>query len=148
MKYSCVLALAALGSPMLSAEPQDKPPAPGMLVGLYKIVSGEREGQPIPSDRLQNVTVRIAANAITTYDKEKKQVYAATYELDRSKTPMPITLTATLTPDKSQGVEARGLLLIDGDTVKFVYALPGGKPPEAMKAGEKQQLFVMRRTVE
>jgi uncharacterized protein (TIGR03067 family) len=138
-----ILALFAVRAGV--AEPNAAASEPGMLVGLYKIVSGERDGQPIEAARLTDVTMRIATNAITTYDKEKKQVYAATYKLDRSRTPMPITLRATLTPDKSEGVEAPGLLAIDGQTVKLVYALPGGEAPEQMKAGPKQQLFVLQR---
>lgn len=146
--YPVAVLLAAWSSPVPAAEPVETAPPPGTLVGLYKIVSGEREGQPIVASRLTDVTVRIAANAITTYDKEKKQLYAAKYELDRSKTPMPITLRATLTPDKSEGTEARGLVNIDGDTVKLVYALPGGKPPEQFKTGPMQQMFVLQRVSE
>ena len=38
------------------------------LVGTYRIVSGEQDGEAIAADRLKDVTVRIATNAINTPD--------------------------------------------------------------------------------
>jgi uncharacterized protein (TIGR03067 family) len=114
------------------------------LIGGYEIVAGERGGEEISPDRLQDVKVRIGAKDITTFDKDKKEVYAATYELDTSRKPWRITMTATL-PSSGKGEKAAGLIQIDGDTLKLIYALPGGKPPVDFKTGEKQQMFVLKR---
>jgi len=115
------------------------------LVGTYTIVSGERGGQRIAADHLKDVTVRIAANAITTFDKDKKEAYAATYELDTNRKPWRITMTATITPVDGKGTKTKGLIERDGDTVQLIYALPGGKAPTEFKTDEKQQMFVLKK---
>ena len=42
-------------------------------MGTYRIVGGERNGDVISEERLKDITVNIAKNAITTLDKEKKR---------------------------------------------------------------------------
>lgn len=115
------------------------------LLGKYQLVRGDKGGQEIPADRLKDVTVHIAANAITTFDKDKKEVYAATYQIDPTQQPWRITMTATLTPVDGKGTKAEGLIKREGDTVKLIYALPGGKAPTDFKCEEKQQMFVLKR---
>ena len=80
------------------------------LLGKYQLVRGDKGGQEIPADRLKDVTVHIAANAITTFDKDKKEVYAATYQIDPTQQPWRITMTATLTPVDGKGTKAEGLI--------------------------------------
>jgi len=117
------------------------------LVGTYTIAGGERDGKAIPAEELKGITVRIAKNAITTFDKDKKEVYAATYKLDPAAKPWRITMTATVPPPEAggKGMVAQGLVEKSGEAVKLIYALPGGPPPKEFKAGEKQQLFVLKR---
>lgn len=140
-------ALVLLAARVRADEPKkdDKAEA-AKLVGVYEIVGGEKDGQKIEAGRLKEVTVRIAANAITTFDKDKKEVYVATYELDTSRKPCRITLTATVTPKGGKGTTAEGLIERDGDTVKLIYALPGGKAPTELRAGDKQQMFILRKS--
>ena len=37
-------------------------------------------------------------------------------------------MTSTISPDDTKDVEAIGLISIEGDTVKLIYAVPGGVP--------------------
>jgi uncharacterized protein (TIGR03067 family) len=149
MMLTTTLAATAFALLAVHAAADDRPAAggdaAGQLTGLYRITAGERDGQKIPEGELAGVTVRIATNAITTLDKDKKEVYVATYKLDTSRTPWRIVLTATVTPmDAGKGTEAEGLIAAAaGDTVKFIYALPGGTAPTDFKAKDKQQLFVL-----
>lgn len=89
--------------------------------------------------------MRIAKNAITTYDKDMKEVYVATYELDTSQEPWRIKMKATLTPVNGKGTIAEGLIEKDGETVRLIYALPGGKSPTEFQTSEGQQMFVLKR---
>jgi hypothetical protein len=43
----------------------------------------------------------------------------------------------------SRGFE--GLIASEGETVKLIYALPGGKAPTEFKTAEKQQMFVLKK---
>ncbi len=150
MKPILALALATLGLLGFQAQADDSKnenqAKVGMLVGSYEIVSGEKGGEKTTEDRMKDVRVMIAANAITTFDKDKKMVYAATYKLDTSNTPWKIMMTATLTPVNGKGTKAEGLIKMDGDRVHLIYALPGGVAPTDFKTREKQQMFVLKKS--
>jgi uncharacterized protein (TIGR03067 family) len=57
------------------------------LMGGYRIVSGMSSGEQILPERLADVTVRITAETITTYDGDRQQRYSAAYRLDTQKRP-------------------------------------------------------------
>jgi uncharacterized protein (TIGR03067 family) len=119
--------------------------APTGLLGGYTLVAGERFGTKLPTERIEGITVRFAADGIVVLDKEKKEVYAQTYTIDTSRKPWSITMKSKITPytkDKDE-VVAKGLIEKDGDTVRLIYAIPGGETPNEFKTGEKQLMFEM-----
>jgi uncharacterized protein (TIGR03067 family) len=148
MKILTALASAISASSLFVSmfDVQARKPDVSKLIGTYEIVSGERHGKNLDAGELKGVTVRIAANAITTFDKEKKEVYVATYKLDDSRKPWRITMTATVAPANDKGSNAEGLIDASGDTVKLIYALPQGKAPTVFKTDDKQQMFILKRT--
>jgi uncharacterized protein (TIGR03067 family) len=150
MKFIMALGFAALGlcwsQVRADDEKKDSKSGPDRLVGEYVIVGGEKDGEKVSPDRLKEVKVRIARNAITTFDRQNKEVYVATYDLNTDREPWRITMTATLTPaPQGKGARSEGLIQMEGETVRLIYALPGGKAPSDFKAGEKQQMFVLKR---
>jgi len=119
--------------------------APADLIGAYTIVSGEKYGEKEPAGRIEGTTVRFAEDAIVVLDKEKKEVYAQTYKIDAASTPWKIVMTSKITPYKGAGESvAKGLIEKDGDTVRLIYALPGGETPTEFKTKDKQLMFVMK----
>ena len=120
------------------------------LIGTYRITAGERNGKKIEADRLKDVTVRFEENVVTTFDKDKKEFYAASYELDTKQKPWKIMMTATIVPVEGKsskvdgkGTKAEGLVELSGESVKFIYALPEGKAPTEFKTNDKQQMFML-----
>jgi uncharacterized protein (TIGR03067 family) len=137
------LGAAAVGLFALSVTAQDRPgekPGAPKLEGTYTIVSGEEGGEPIPEPRIQGSVVKFAADKITATDKDKKEFFAATYKVDTSKTPYRIKMKST-TPKEA---ETTGLIEKKGETVRIIYALPGGEEPTEFKTKEKQQMFVLK----
>jgi len=131
------------------ADDKDKPNpsgAPSDLIGAYTIVSGEKYGEKEPAERIEGVTVRFAEDAIIVLDKDKKEVYAQTYKIDTKSKPWKIKLKSKITPysEKTGDSISEGLIEKDGDTVKLIYAVPGGDTPTEFKTKEKQLLFVMK----
>ena len=120
--------------------------APDELLGSYKLVAGERYGEKIQPERVEGVTVRIAKDGIVVVDKDQKEVYAQTYTLDTATRPWKIVMTSKITPF-SKGKEeqvAKGLIEKTGDTVRLIYAIPGGETPTEFKTTEKQLMFEMK----
>ena len=113
---------------------------PSKLEGTYTIVSGEEGGKPIPEQRIKGSIVKFTADKITATDKDRKEFFAATYKLDTSKTPHRIMMKST-TPKES---ETTGLVEKKGETMRIIYALPGGEEPTEFKTKEKQQMFVLK----
>lgn len=159
----CALTLGLLAPAFVSAQqpptrdggkvaPKDKA---GKLEGSYTIVSGERAGKALPKADFDGSTVTFTDKKVMGTDKSKSEFFSASYTVDKSKTPWVISMTDAKAMGhdgdkekykKDQGASATGLIKQDGDTVTLVYALPGGKAPTDFKAGENQQLFVLKRT--
>ncbi len=115
---------------------------PADLVGGYTIVSGEHNGQPEPAEKIKGTTVRFTADAIAVISPDKTEIYAATYTLESGQEPCRITMTSKLSPEEEQ--VARGLIEKRGDTLRLIYALPGGMQPTEFKTLERQLMFVMK----
>ncbi len=135
-------ALALTAGRVPAADKDDSRGGAADLVGAYSIVSGEREGAPEPADRVKGTMVRFSQDRVVVVDKESKEIYGAEYKLDTGKTPWKITMKSKLAPADNQ--IARGLIEKDGDTVRLVYALPGGDEPTGFKTKSKQLMFVMK----
>ncbi len=116
---------------------------PEDLVGRYFIISGEKYGMEEPEDRVKGTVVTFSKDDVLVADKDKKELYSATYKLDSTKNPATIIMISRVRG--SSGEEARGLIEKDGDTVRLVYALPTGEIPRGFKTREKQLMFVMKK---
>ena len=106
---------------------------------------GGREVRPGDPDRRDpRATVRIADNGIIVTDKDKKDVYATAYKLEPADKEgcYKVTLTSKLSPN--EGAIAKGLIEKKGDTVRLIYALPGGDEPTEFKTKAKQLMFEMK----
>lgn len=111
------------------------------LTGGYTLVSGERDGKPLPPDRIHHTTVRFTETTVQVFDQDENENYAATYELDATAEPWEITMTST--GGAHPGQVAEGLVEKKGDTIRLIYSLPGTQPPTGFKTVPGQLLFVM-----
>jgi len=143
MKLTICAAFAAcfacLGLTPVTAEDKAQPP---QLDGLYTIVSGEKDGNAIPADKLKGSIIRFDRDKVVGTDKDKKEFFGCTFTIDKTTTPYSIAMISTA-PVK--GDKAMGIIEWKGDTVKLAYALPGGETPKEFKTKAKQHYFVMKR---
>src|SRR5262249_30633745 len=122
----------------------DKSCTPADFVGRYVIVAGERDGAKEPEERIRGTTVTFTKDSVVVADKDKKELYSATYKLNATTNPCDITMTSRV--ESSAGEIARGLIQKEGDTLRLIYALPTGEIPSGFKTKEKQLMFVMKKT--
>jgi uncharacterized protein (TIGR03067 family) len=127
-----------------AAQKEKKKRSPRFL-GDWTVVSGEKDGQKEPAERLRGTTVHITKKTITVKDAKGNQVYLVKYRVDLSKRPHPITMTISGGPH--QGEMAQGIIQLKGGTLRLCYAEPGGKVPTdfATHKGAKQLLFTMKK---
>ncbi len=117
--------------------------SPEALIGRYVIVSGEKDGLTEPAGRIKGTTVVFTKDTVVVTDKEKKEIYSASYKLKTTTNPCDITMTSRA--GSSPGEIARGLIQKEGNKVRLIYALPTGEIPSGFKTKEKQLMFVMEK---
>ena len=116
---------------------------PADLVGGYTIESGDKYGVKEPEERIKGTTVRFTEDAIVVVDKDKKELYAQTYTLGATKAgKTAIALRTKIAPVENE--VAHGLIEKKGDTIRLIYALPGGERPTEFKTRDKQLMFEMK----
>ena len=135
------LVLTALALPFANAADEATDSDAAQLAGVYRFVSGEKNGGEAPDENLKQSKVSITAKEIVATDQADKRTYVATYKLDTSKKPWRISMESIL---PAVGAKAEGLIEKDGDTVKIIYALPGGETPTEFKTKEMQHLWVLK----
>lgn len=149
MKFALGLAIAGISglagySMALQMQPRrrksSRNPEHTPLEGGYTIVSGEMDGKPIPSDHIAGSVVMITADQIVSTDKNRREMFAASYEIETDKTPWMISMKSTI-PHEGDAV---GLVRKEGDTVTLIYSVPGGHAPTDFHTQDKQHLFVMK----
>jgi uncharacterized protein (TIGR03067 family) len=121
----------------------DKSCTPDDLVGRYVLVSGERFGVKEPEERIRGTMVTFTKDSVVVADKDKKELYSATYKLSATTNPCDIIMTSRV--ESSAGEIARGLIQKEGDSLRLIYALPTGEIPSGFKTQEKQLMFVMKK---
>ena len=141
MSYLTSLAIAQQTESAPAAT--DKTCTPESLVGRYVIVGGEKEGAKEPEERIKGTTVTFTKGTVVVADKDKNEIYSASYKLNATTNPCDITMTSRV--ESSAGEIARGLIKKEGDTLQLIYALPTGEIPVAFKTKEKQLMFVMKK---
>jgi uncharacterized protein (TIGR03067 family) len=116
---------------------------PADLVGEYRITRGEREGVPEPRERLKGSVVRFSNDRVVVVDAHEKELYGAEYSIETGRGPSVITMTSRL--ESQPNLVTRGLIDKNGDTVRLIYALPGGNDPTSFLTGPRQLMFEMKK---
>lgn len=137
--FTAALAGFALAGVAATADDKAAPP----LAGGYTLVSGESDGKAIPAEKIAGATVRFTADKIVATDKDKKDIYVATYTIDATKTPHVIRMKSEV---PKSGMEVSGLIKKEGDTVTLIYTVRGGAAPAEFKTRDGQNLFVLKNT--
>ncbi len=123
---------------------KDTKKAQAQLEGHWSMVSGEINGQAMPSQMTANAK-RVAKDGETSVTINGQLFMKAKYTVDPSKKPK--TIDYTMTGGPSKGKTQLGIYESEGDTVKFCFASPGQDRPTDFKspAGSNWTLSVWKR---
>jgi uncharacterized protein (TIGR03067 family) len=145
---------ALLCTAMFAAEPvtenkvgRDQPLTAAMLAGTYTIESSQKGDEKTPADKLDGTVVTFSENTIVAVDRDKNELYAATFKLENSQTPAKIKMISTNPEHK--GAEANGLIHRDGALVKLIYVMPDeGDMPSKFEPGKGQRMLTLKKIQE
>jgi uncharacterized protein (TIGR03067 family) len=119
-------------------------PEPAKLDGEWAMVSGQADGQAMPADMVKTGK-RVAKDGETTITFGGRLYFKAKFTVDPAKSPKTIDYDMIEGPTK--GKKQLGLYKLDGDTVTFCFAKPGGDRPTdfTAAAGSGRTLSVWKR---
>jgi uncharacterized protein (TIGR03067 family) len=114
------------------------------LDGEWSMVSGTADGQPM-AEQMVKTGKRVAKNGETTITFNGQMFFKAKFTLDPSK--KPATIDYDMTEGFTKGKKQLGIYKLDGDTVTFCFASPGGERPGdfTAKGGSGRTLSVWKR---
>jgi len=125
-----------------AAEPandQDK----SKLIGTWNVTTEEKDGRQQSADAINGKTVRITKDTITCYSKDGKAEMTARYELDTSAKPWRVEVN--FTEGENKGKTAKGILQLNGDTLRCCHAKPGEPAPTEFTTKENQSSMTLKR---
>ncbi len=116
------------------------------IQGTWAFVSGESDGKPVPANKIKDSRVVIGKDSIYVEDGKNKKTWDVSYRLDPSKSPKTITMQMKEGDFKDKPSE--GIYLLEGDSLKLCYPLPGGARPTGFttKEGSKTNCFTLKRS--
>lgn len=139
------LALASLFGLALAVAASEGVRHAGAIEGTWKIAGGQEKGKTVPKDRFAESTVVIKKDTIRITDKENRQTWLMRYTLNPQV--MPKAINMTIVEGEGKGRTAEGIYLLEGDTLRICYALPGHPRPKvfATRSGAHELAFTMKR---
>ena len=114
------------------------------LQGEWSMVSGSADGQPMPTQML-NQMKRICKGNEATITKAGRTFFKAKITIDPSKTPK--TIDYEMTEGFTKGKKQLGIYELDGDTFKSCFAKPGAERPSdfSSKPGDGRTVSAWKR---
>jgi uncharacterized protein (TIGR03067 family) len=131
-------ALLALSAPVWAADKDTS-----KLIGTWRVAAAEKDGKAQTATDVKGRQVKITRDTITCYDRDNRVEMACTYSVDTAKTPWQVELTCT--QGEHKGKKLRGILSLDGDTLKVCHAKPDKAPPTSFKGSEGQCCLTLER---
>jgi uncharacterized protein (TIGR03067 family) len=108
------------------------------LQGTWAMVSGERDGKPIPEENAKNTKVEFAGDKMVIHNKDRKT--EGTFKLNTDKKPKAIDVDLG-------GQQGKGIYQLEGDTLKVAHGEAGGPRPKdfSTKEGSGVTVVVFKR---
>jgi uncharacterized protein (TIGR03067 family) len=118
------------------------------LVGTWQITGGKKDGADASKEGIESTKLVVEKEKMTL--KTSIGDFVMKYTVDAKTMPVSLDLEITDGPDKdAKGTKAKGIVSIDGDTVKIAYHPIGGARPKNFDAKKDsgEFSFTMKREV-
>jgi uncharacterized protein (TIGR03067 family) len=114
------------------------------LAGTWSFVSATKDGEKLPADSLKDLKFVVAKDEMTL--KTPDGDFKFSYKIDSAATPASIDLEITDGP-VGKGSKSKGIVALDGDTLKLAYhAMDGDRPKDFdAKKGSGVHSYTMKK---
>ncbi len=115
------------------------------MVGSYKFVSGVRDGKKVEEKNFKEIALTVTKDEMVL--KTADGDFKFGYKIDASKTPVAIDLEILDGPI-GKGAKSKGIVALDGDTLKIAYhPMEGDRPKDfECKSGSGCFGFTVKKT--
>jgi uncharacterized protein (TIGR03067 family) len=136
---TALVVVAGLTLPMylVAADPADRP----KLEGQHAIASMERNGVALDQSDYKGATLRFTDDKLVGANKDGTEFLTADYNINSDKKPCEIVLK--LTSGSNKGKELQGLIERKDNTIRLIFANPGGERPTEFKTRENQVMYTL-----
>jgi uncharacterized protein (TIGR03067 family) len=110
------------------------------IQGEWSCVSAVFDGKPLPKSTVTELRLKLTADRYKT-ERESEVLFDSKYTLNNSAEPKEINMIGT--EGDLAGKEAQGIYLLEGNTLKICYTMPGQKRPATFESllGSKAYLI-------
>ena len=110
------------------------------MTGTWSCASATINGKPLSEPGVKNLHLTMTA---TRYKTERKDevLFDSTYRLDTTHAPVHITLVGT--EGDLIGKEARGIIIVEADTLKICYTMPGKARPISFASATNSEAYLI-----
>jgi len=123
---------------LFSADPAERP----KVEGQHAITAVERDGKALGEAEFKGATIRFADDKLVAANKDSSEFLNADYNMDAAKTPCSVVLKVTAGSNK--GKELQGLIDRKDNTIRIIFALPGGERPTEFKTKDNQVMYTLK----
>jgi uncharacterized protein (TIGR03067 family) len=116
----------------------DKP----KVEGQHAVVAVERDGKALGEAEFKGATIRLTDDKLVAANKDGTEFLTADHNMDATKTPCTIVVKPTAGSNK--GKELQGLIERKDDTIRIIFALPGGERPTEFKTKDNQVMYTLK----
>lgn len=135
--------LLAVGSVGVTAREEAKAGDTSKMVGTWTVTACEKEGKKETAADIKDKKVKITRDTITCTDGSGKTEMACTYTVDDSAKPWAITMKCTEGEFKDKTI--KGVVKLDGDTLRICHAKPDATTPTSFETKEGQCCVTLER---
>jgi uncharacterized protein (TIGR03067 family) len=139
LRYSLVLVAGLTAQTNLFSEDSAERPK---LEGQHAIVAKEQDGAALNEADFKGATIRFTDGKLVGANKDGTEFLTADYTIDSSKKPCAIVLKVTSGSNK--GRELQGMIERKDNTIRLVFAYPGGDQPTEFKTKDKQVMYTLQ----
>jgi len=135
LKFCALFIISLTNCPTMKAEE---------IEGEWSCVSAVIDGKPLPKSTAMALRLKLTADRYKT-ERDSEVLFDSTYTLDGSAEPKQINMVGT--EGDLAGKEAQGIYLLEGNTLKICYTMPGQKRPATFESlpGSKAYLITWTR---
>jgi uncharacterized protein (TIGR03067 family) len=141
---SLVRTIAFVAACALTAVAAEDKPAkfdPEKLLGKYVDIEGMKAGEKADPDRLKGQFVTVSKDVFKIEGDKPEQTFEFAYKLNTDKSPVEIDLEIQF-PDDLKGNKARGIIALDGKTLKLCYHADNKDRPKKFESTPENGYFL------